>query len=222
MADNEQEEADFWDLDHTGLNTERKLFRRIKADFADFTGESLTRVQRTFDEVNAQTFSWDNWFLAFGIDAETRMFLRGRYEAMVTTRIESCVYPGVIDLMRRRKASGIRQVLVTAGDPAWQKWKFEQIVGMHEVFAESDRHFVTLDGSKAQRIASYSRSMRRANFVDDSARWLREAGAWGIPGLRRIRPQWPDTHGTKPEPEDGVDWTVTTTIEELTAALEAE
>lgn len=212
--------VDIWDLDHTKLNTERKLFGPVIELVAEYALRSRATVVRTFNRLNATTFSWESWFEAVGIKGSTAVWLRGGCEADVASRIESCIYPGIVDTIRRRKAQGVLPVLVTAGDPAWQKWKFHQAHSLVELIDPEHRHFVPLTGSKAAVIAKY-RDASRLNYIDDSGRWHREAIALGIPHLRHARPQWPDTDGTNAEPEDGTVWTVTRTIEELNAWLEA-
>lgn len=211
--------VDCWDLDHTILNTERKLFWPILMEVARFTGHDLAHVQSVFNEVCATTFSWTNWFMELGLDADMSATLQSHGEDAVIGNIRRCVYPGVIDLIGQRQERGIRQVLVTAGDPAWQRWKFDQLRAMHPLVGVGDRHFVPLHGSKGACIASY-RGAARVNFIDDSPRWHREVKALGMIGVRHIRPQWPDTNSTASAPEDGVDWIVTRTIWELTAELE--
>lgn len=213
------EEVDLWDLDHTMLNTERKLFGPILDHLSEQISRPRSSVSRSFDRVCSKTFSWENWFADLGLDRSVAHFLRREYERDIGQRIESCIYPGIVDTIRRRKARGVLPALVTAGDPAWQEWKFLQARSLAELIDAQHRHYVPLNGSKAEVIARY-RGARRLNDMDDSGRWHREAIALGIPHLRHARPQWPDTDGTKLEPEDGTAWTVTRTIEELDAWLE--
>lgn len=211
--------VDCWDLDHTILNTRRRLFDPIVKEVARSIGRPLPDVMHALEVVDATAFTWRNWFMELGLDADTSATLQRHGEDAVIGNIRRCVYPGVIDLIGQRLERGIRQVLVTAGDPAWQRWKFDQLRAMHALIGVDDRHFVPLNGSKGACIASY-RGAARVNFIDDSPRWHREVKALGMTGVCHIRPQWPDTNGTASAPEDGVYWIVTRTIWELTAELE--
>lgn len=208
-----------WDLDQTMLDTEGRLFPPIIDTVSEFSGRSRHQTRRLFNEVNAKTFSWDAWFRSVNLEQPTASWLRGELEKDIAQRIEDCLFPGIRETLEECHRSGIRNALVTAGDRDWQRWKFERIACLQLIFEERDRHYIPLDGSKGECIASYG-GESEIYLVEDAVVRLREAKAHN-PSLRGIRVMW-EGSGAKDDPDDGRLWDVARNANELMALLRRE
>jgi phosphoglycolate phosphatase-like HAD superfamily hydrolase len=206
-----------WDLDHTLMNTEREWFAPIIDKVALRAGRDRAFVEEAFKRVNTSTFTFSNFFQEIGLSRERWRVLEDTFRDELATRAQACLYQGIPILLWELRPQA-RQVLVTAGDPAWQRWKFEQLHCLKDIFAPEDRHFVPMDGSKADAVERY-REAGDLTFVDDSVRWQREVHM-RMPGVRHIRPIWPHTDGASSHPDDDIEWTAVRTIDELRAALD--
>ncbi len=213
------EQVDFWDLDHTLLNTERKLFGPVLDGLAKKVGRERRFVDQMFDQANQTTFTFAFFFELIGVSAGEREKLEEEIRSHVALKAESCLYPGIVDLLEERKRVA-QQVLVTGGNVTYQEWKFSTLKVLHGIFAPEDRHFVPLNGSKGARVAQYH-SRARGRFIDDSARWHKEV-AGVVSGLEHIRPIWPDTLGAEDHPDDGRLWQTARSAEELRVLLDAD
>jgi len=208
--------VDCWDLDGTLVHTGR-LFASAIGKVGAASGKSVTEVAQSLGKVSKVTFTFTDWFADLGIEEGGWVDLEADLRASIAARAKSCLYPGVVELLEIRKRAGVRQVLVTAGDPTYQQWKFE-LLGLNDVFAGEDRHFVPLDGSKATVIELYV-SSGSVNFIDDRTNWLLEVADRHLP-VRCLRPCWPETSGNTPHDDDGRLWQTATSIEQLQQFLE--
>lgn len=209
--------VDVYDLDHTLFNTEHLWFGPVIDAVARLVKRDRSYVDAKFVEVCAITFTFENFFRAAELPATEWKRREAEFREGLALRAQACLYPGILPLLYDRVLEA-RPVLVTAGDPEWQRWKFDQLHCLHPIFAPEDRHFVPMAGSKADVIGRY-RGASRLTFVDDSTRWHREVACIPNMTIHQIRPIWPDTLGAGSHKDDGVAWTAVRTIEELTAAL---
>lgn len=211
-----EEIVDVFDLDHTLLDTERTWFEPVLDWLALFTGLPRRIVDERFAECNRNTFTFDSLFARLEID--TRLWTRIELDlrAGLSARANLSLYPFVLPLLEARRRVA-RLVLVTAGDEAWQRWKFDQLTDLHPFFHPGDRHFVPLSGSKADRVALY-RGASRVSFVDDSPRWLDEVRG-RVPNARFIRAVWPSDVPAADHSGDGRHWDVACSAAEIHAIL---
>lgn len=202
---------DCWDLDGTILHTGR-LFAPVIKRVANVSGHPVQVVADSLGRVSKITFTFTAWFADLGLEQSLRTDLEAKLRADVAARAKDCIYPGVVELLEKRKQEGVRQVLITAGDPKYQQWKFE-LLGLEDVFVAEDRHYIPLDGSKVAIIEKYL-AFGLVNFIDDRSNWLRDVRSAHLPVVC-IRPCWPETKSAAPEPEDGQLWYTASTIEAL-------
>jgi hypothetical protein len=212
---------DFWDLDHTLLNTVRGLFLPVIQGLARDLALPFEVVEAHFVASCNHTFTFHGWLELTGAPIERRQGLEAVMREDVARRAGDCLFLGIVEVLQRRHKVA-RQVLITAGDQAFQSWKLELLTPILPFFAIEDRHFVPINprGSKAAVIALYECTGRKA-FVDDSADWHVEAQAQGLE-LMHIRPQWRDSYINNPHSGDGELWHVTTNAEELMWHLEGD
>jgi phosphoglycolate phosphatase-like HAD superfamily hydrolase len=206
---------DCWDLDGTILHTSR-LFAPVIKRVAELTGLSEKTVADSLGEVSKITFTFAAWFDDLVIEEPLWADLEAEFRADIAARAQSCIYPGLRAILLARKQVA-RQVLITAGEPDYQRWKFE-LLGLDDIFAEEDRHYIPLDGSKTKIIEKYL-ALGPVIFIDDRINWLNEVLGAHMP-VTCIRPRWPETKSAAPEEGDGVLWQTATTIEELQQLLE--
>lgn len=207
--------VDCWDLDGTILHTGR-LFAPVIKRVAEITGLSEKLVAEALGQVSKITFTFEAWFLTLGIAESRWIELESEFRADIAARAQSCIYPGLRETLLARKQVA-RQVLITAGEPDYQRWKFE-LLGLNDIFAKEDRHYIPLDGSKTKIIEKYL-SLGPVIFIDDRINWLNEVLGAYMP-VTCIRPRWPETMSAAPEAGDGVLWQTATTVEELQQLLE--
>jgi hypothetical protein len=213
--------VEIWDLDHTLLNTERQLWGPVLDFLSRLVGWPRAEIDRVFDQLNQTTFTFERMFEAIGVSrsrwGETEQTIR----ADVAARAEGCLYPGVVELLRDRKHVA-RQVLVTGGDPEYQRWKFSALPSLHGIFAEDDRHFVPMSGSKGDVVARYVGAAVRLRFIDDSARWHLDVIQKTNGKVQHIRPIWPDTLGAKDHTDDGRLWQTARSADDLRRLLNTD
>ena len=210
--------VDCWDLDGTILHTGR-LFAPVIKRVAEVSGKPLKTVADSLGQVSRVTFTFQAWFADLGIASAEWAALETELRADLAARAPACVYPGVPELLRARKQAGVRMVLITAGDPDYQTWKFG-LLGLEDVFDLEDRHFVSLSSSKADVIDGYL-ALGPVNFIDDRINWLEEVRGKHTP-VHCIRPRWPETSSATPHADDDRLWQTATTLEQLQQLLERE
>ncbi len=201
---------DCWDLDETILDRNRFFAPAIKR-VAEVSGRSEAEVAAALSRVGKTTFTFAAWFRELGIAEEVRPVLEAELRADLMVRAPSCVYPGMRELLAERKRQGVRQVLISAGDPDYQAWKFD-LLGLNDIFSPADRHFVPRNGSKAAVVAVYA-SYGTITVIDDHVDWLTEI--LDQCAVHCIRPRWPGANHAEPHVLDNQSWQVATTIEEL-------
>ena len=211
-----EEIVDVFDLDHTLLDTERRWFRPALEWLAAYTKLQNSVVDERFAECNRTTFTFEKLFVALDIAQRYSDRIEVQLRGTLSIRANGCLYPRVVEMLEDR-SSVARLVLVTAGDEAWQRWKFEQLTRLHPYFRVGDRHFVPLDGSKADRVALY-RGASRVSFVDDSPRWLDEVRG-RFPMVRLVRPVWASDGVVEDHSGDGKHWDVACSAPEINAIL---
>ncbi|MEI6511307.1 MAG: HAD family hydrolase [Candidatus Uhrbacteria bacterium] len=216
LSPNPDEIVDVFDLDHTLLNTESLWFRPVLDWLETYTGLPRAVIDDRFAECNRRTFTFESLFAALGIPIGQWAEVEHRLRAGLSSRANASLYPFVVQMLTER-ARVARLVLVTAGDEAWQRWKFDQLTELHPFFRPEDRHFVPLSGSKVARVELY-RAAPRISFVDDSPRWLEEVAA-RVPHVRLIRPVWAGTTAPTDHPGDGRHWDVACSAMETYAIL---
>ena len=208
--------VDVFDLDHTLLNTESLWFNPALDRLAECVPLSRAVVDARFAECNQTTFTFAGLLERLGIEPSRRNDLERELRDDLSARIEACLYPGVIEMLKARNHVA-RLALVTAGDADWQQWKFARLRALHPFFRENDRHFVPLRGSKADCFARYA-TASRISFIDDSPRWHHEVAA-AVRNVRHVRAMWPDTLGVSDHPGDGRDWDVACSAKEMLTIL---
>ena len=208
--------VDVYDLDLTLLDTERRWFGPVLVELGRFAGLPKVEVEQRFAECNRTTFTFPSFFRALGIDERLWPTLERRLRADLASRANACLYEDVVPVLASR-ARVARLVLVTAGNEAWQRWKFDQLTDLHPFFAPEDRHFVPLNGSKADCIALYG-DASRMSFQDDSPTWLAEARDQ-VPGIRLVRVMMRGRSPATDHPGDGRVWDVACSMAEIHAIL---
>lgn len=204
-----------WDLDETILDTGRlfKLADERVSREADMSVKDVRDIRRRIARIN---FTFHAWFDALGIDP----YLFSRLEQELTAELSAlapvCVYPGVRQIIEMHDPSRETHVLLTAGDPAHQVWKFS-LLGLHEYFEVRHRHVVPRNASKANVLARYF-GYGQVIFIDNQPDWHAEVLEQGI-GVTQIRPRWPDSSTAEPHHHDGVRWHVVDSPEELVELL---
>ena len=167
------ETVDAFDLDLTLFDTEAGWFGPLLGRLVLRTGRPRPEVDAAFAACNRTTFTFPKFLGALGVPESERDSLEAELRDDLARRANDCLFPGVLELLEARSRAA-RLVLVTAGDEAWQRWKFDCLTELHPFFNLPDRHFVPLLGSKADRLVPYERAAQ-LSFVDDSPRWLLEA-----------------------------------------------
>lgn len=157
----------FWDLDKTLLDTEA-LLRPVLACLGQLVGRSPESVRGAIDELDAGGFTWLKLLEKIGVPAgrieEALRFCENQY-----ARAGRYLYPGALEAIRELDPIA-EHVLVTFGDPTFQRLKWNAIPELRPYFRAA--HFV--DGvtlGKGALIASYDATGMRTFFVDDSGRW---------------------------------------------------
>lgn len=206
---------DCWDLDGTILHTGR-LFAPVIRRVAELTGLSEKTVADSLGKVSKITFTFQAWFDDLVIEESLWADLEAEFRDDIAARAPDCIYPGIRDILLARQQVA-RQVLITAGDPEYQRWKFE-LLGLDDIFATEDRHYIPLQGSKVEIIEEYL-ALGPVKFIDDRTNWLHEVLGAHVP-VTCIRPRWPETKSAAPEAGDGVLWQTATTADELHHLLE--
>ncbi len=208
--------VDVFDLDHTLLNAEALWFRPALDWLETYTGLPRAVVNERFAACNKKTFTFESLFASLGVPSPHWERIERLLRGGLSSRANRSLYPFVLPMLAERRRVA-RLVLVTAGDEAWQRWKFEQLTELHPLFLPEDCHFVPLAGSKADRVDPY-RVASRLSFVDDSPRWLEEVAS-RISHARLIRPVWSDTTAAADHPGDGKHWDVACSAAEIHAIL---
>ena len=211
-----EEIVDVFDLDHTLLDTERLWFRPALLWLATYARLPQSVVDERFAECNRTTFTFEKLFAALKIGPSHWARIELELRAALSLRANRCLYPDVVEMLAARHRVA-RLALVTAGDEAWQRWKFDQLTALHPFFHPGDRHFVPLSGSKADRVALY-RGASRVAFVDDSPRWLLET-CESVHGVRLVRALMGDQSPALDHPGDGRHWDVACSAAEIHAIL---
>lgn len=210
---NEEPLIDCWDLDDTILD-KQKLFVPIIRRCSEVANITKLRASESLTAVAKTGLHFQDWFAHMGIDSSLWSELEAELRDDILSRGSSCIYPGVIELLRNRSL-GARQILVTVGDPEFQKLKFDSL-GLGHIFLEEDRHYILRDGSKAAIVERYAAD-GRVTFIDDREEWLREVSS-RCPSVRCVRSGWSAaTKESSPDLHDAV--LHTSTIEELAAVL---
>lgn len=203
----------FWDLDGTLLNTVR-LFDDVLDDLAATVGKPREAIDREFVHCNCVTFTWELLFDRVGLTDDQLCFdKRNAYLSYLGGVMQDFLYPGMIEVVVEF-ADVAEHVLVTAGDPPWQRTKWGMLGPLTSYFKPPDLHFIPLAGSKGMRIASYRDNPVKI-LVDDTVARLREAKLRN-PTLIGILMVW---EGEDPPREDGDDWLVAHNADELRAIL---
>lgn len=113
---------------------------------------------------------------------EARLPLLLSGEARFSTgELTQFVYPDVISVLRKAKEEGITVVLLTFGDPTFQKAKV-LATGLHEYF---DIHIFTF-GEKGQALFAQLGSQIQGVFVDDLSVWADSVKKF-CPNIRTVR-----------------------------------
>ncbi len=157
----------FWDLDETLLDTPA-LLRPILEDLAAATGRSPEDVRRAISELDKLGFTWERLFAAIRLPPE-RFAEKSAMCAAQYARAEAYLFPGAREAVEALDPIA-EQILVTFGDPAFQRRKWAAIPSLHPLIHAA--HFV--DGEtvgKGAVIASYDGTGILSVFVDDSGRW---------------------------------------------------
>jgi hypothetical protein len=207
---NEEVLIDCWDLNDTILN-KQQLFAPMIRRCAELAGISELRASGSLTTVAKVGLHFQDWFSHMGIDSALWPALETELRNDILTRGSSCVFPGVTELLQHRSLMA-QQVLVTVGDPDFQKLKFASL-GLDHIFAEGDRHYVQRDGSKAAVIGQYA-AKGKVTFIDDREEWLREVSNQ-CPSVRCVRSDW---SATTKRPRSGPT-IVAPTIDALTAVF---
>ncbi|MEK7183166.1 MAG: HAD family hydrolase [Patescibacteria group bacterium] len=205
------------DLDEAVLDTMNGLFRPVIIRAAEASGKSVVMATESIGRVSGITFTFPAWFADLGLPEVEWAALEVALRVDLAARAPSCLFPGMRQLLEKNKCMGDRQVLVTAGNLEYQQWKFS-LLDLDDIFAEEDRHFVPMNGSKAAAIEPYL-AHGQVTFIDDSPKWHHEVAARGWP-VRCIRTRWPNTTYAAPHIDDGRLWQTATTAEELQQLLE--
>lgn len=213
---NESEIVDVFDLDHTLLNTERLWFGPTLNWLATYSRLPRSAVDERFAECNRTTFTFEKLFEALDINPRFWDWIEYEQRKDLSVRANPSLYPRVVEMLSARQRVA-RLVLVTAGDETWQRWKFDQLTELHPFFHPDDRHFVPLNGSKADRLALY-RGASRVTFLDDSPRWLDEVRG-RFPMVRLVRPVWASDGVVEDHSGDGKHWDVACSAPEINAIL---
>ncbi|PJE76977.1 hypothetical protein COV05_02180 [Candidatus Uhrbacteria bacterium CG10_big_fil_rev_8_21_14_0_10_48_16] len=217
-GDMRQQDIILWDFDHTILNTEQGLYGPLLDQLAKEIARERQFVDEMFVRANDQTFTFSIFFELLGIDRSLWGALEAELQADLRRRMPDCLYPGVLEVIKQQHERGSRQVLVTAGDPDYQRWKFGSLESLQPFFASEDRHFVPLSGSKADVVVEHLDLRHRLTFIDDSARWHYELLS-RTSRVRHLRAMWPDTLGVLSHRDDGYLWGVFQSAEELKRLL---
>lgn len=199
------------DLDGTLLNTSR-LFYDIDRYVAEKLSRSVLEVVTARKRLSKIGFTFTGWFKALGCSDEHGIDLETLVRLEYGGRVRSHLYPGIQDLLERRPR---RFVLVTAGDPQYQRWKFEQL-GLEHLFREEDCHFIPMNGSKAEILARYTHRGPLA-FLENLPHWHQEVYEEGLL-VRQIRVVWP---GDSAHAGDHLRWQVARTVVDIERLLDA-
>ena len=157
----------FWDLDLTLLDT-TALLRPVLELLAGTVGCSPEDVRRAIDKLDSGGFTWLKLLEKIELPAnrveDALRFCEEQY-----ARAEQYLYPGAREAIAELDPIA-EQILVTFGDPTFQRRKWNAIPGLHPFFRAT--HFV--DGvtlGKGVLIASYDATGMPSFLVDDSGRW---------------------------------------------------
>lgn len=205
------------DLDRTILDM-GGLFRPVTDRVAEISGYPRDEVNRVRWEVGEITFSFGEWFKRLGIEEARWAELELELRQDMRDRARDCLYPGLRDLLGMLKSTGVRLVLITSGDPIYQRWKFG-LLGLDDMFAVEDQHFVPRRASKAEVLRHYL-AFGDVSFIDDSPVWLEQVIAAELMQVRLVRPCWPENVRVETDPGDNEHWHVVRTPAELLARLQ--
>lgn len=127
--------------------------------------------------------------------------LRLAMESKLFTDLDNYLYEDVVPKLREWRQRGIRIVIITRGNPDWQRHKVE-LSGLLTVVSESDVVYVA-EGTKAETLAVHLGDVipEKLIFADDSVQELNEMRAhnWGSVKIVTY-------HMRRPRMGDGPEW----------------
>ncbi len=182
------------DLDYTLLDT--AAFKEALVSALVDCGASRASLDRTYSDVVTRpgvTYDYDPDLQLELLGGELKC---GREEATrrlndVVNRCGEFLYPGAEGFLKRLKSRGAELVLLTLGNPSWQKRKIDGS-GLAGLF---DR-IVAADSPKSDIIGTLATRIDRTFVVNDNGEEIRQMMA-AAPGLGYIMKR-----GPKPSPPD--------------------
>lgn len=217
----EEVDVDCFDMDSTKLNTP-DLLRPVVQRVAEIADKTVTEVNQSRWKVGEITFTFADWFRDVGIEEDRWSELETELRGDMALRARDCLYPGIYELLNARKTAGARLVLITAGDPFYQRWKFS-LLGLDHLFAVDDRNYVPRYGSKAEVLRHYL-AYGRVRLIDDGVPWLIQVAEERARDpkfqVECFRARWSSDPRSVPHPEDNELWRVVHTPAELLALLQ--
>lgn len=208
-----------WDMDETILNTIGWLYQPVSMRIAEACGQPVAVVAAARERIPIRTINFfRDWFAELGLQPASWAALEADLRTDIAIRAQYCLYPGIRELLERRRRAGVRMVLITAGDAGYQAWKFSHL-GLDHIFAAQDRYFVPLDGSKASVI---TRFLKRGHvtFIDDTQHWHHELIDFALgEHVNCIRPRWPGSTNEARHLDDDELWHTATSADEIERLL---
>lgn len=205
-----------FDLDRTLVDM-GQLFGPVTRRVTEVSARSTDEANEVRWQVGEITFTFASWFRGLSIDEAQWAELELELRQDMGQRARDCLYPGIRALLEMLKSTSVRLVLITAGDPLYQRWKFN-LLGLEDLFAVEDQHYVPRYGSKAEVLRHYL-AFGDVSFVDDGPDWHLQVIEADLP-VRRIRPCWPENTRALPHAGDDEHWHVVRTSAELLARLQ--
>ena len=158
----------FWDLDETLLST-TELLRPILHRLGKMVRWRPEEIREQITDLDKTCFSWERLLERIEVPenrrTEAHAFCQAQYD-----RAGEYLFPGVREALEELDPFA-EQILVTFGDPVFQRRKWVALAGIHSYFHSA--HFV--DGKtvgKGALMATYNSTGVRSFFVDDSDRWM--------------------------------------------------